>query len=144
MYGISAAVAGLTAAGALFAIGATQSTIEPPPEPVPAAARTVRTQVVRDDAAAAEQTFTGIVKARYESDLAFRVGGKVLARLIDVGATVRAGQPIARLDPADYSLAVKAAAFPPLQTWLIARRFTRPDLTPEADAFRKLLLGTTG
>lgn len=64
-------------------------------------------------ASAAEGTnreFTGIVGARVQSDLGFRVGGKVVARLVDAGQPVRRGQPLMRIDPTDYSLAAQAAA----------------------------------
>jgi RND family efflux transporter MFP subunit len=54
--------------------------------------------------------FTGIVGARVESDLAFRVGGKVVARLVDAGQLVRRGQPLMRIDPTDYTLAAQASA----------------------------------
>lgn len=53
-------------------------------------------------------TYTGEIRARHEVDLAFRVGGKVVARLVDAGAEVRAGQALARLDPADLELAAAA------------------------------------
>lgn len=46
-------------------------------------------------------TFAGEVHARYETVLGFRVGGKIAERLVDAGARVKAGQPLARLDPAD-------------------------------------------
>ena len=55
-------------------------------------------------------SYTGVVRARYESDLGFRVPGKVIARSVEVGQRVKAGQTIAALDPADYELAEKAAA----------------------------------
>jgi RND family efflux transporter MFP subunit len=60
--------------------------------------------------AAGERRFSATLAARHESDLAFRTGGKLIARLVDVGQAVRAGQPLARLDPADYQLGVEAAA----------------------------------
>lgn len=56
------------------------------------------------------RTFTSVVRARVETDLAFRTGGKVVDRLVEIGDRVKAGQVIARLDLADYQLAVKAAA----------------------------------
>jgi RND family efflux transporter MFP subunit len=59
-------------------------------------------------AAGAERRFSGIVSARVQSDLGFRVGGKVVARLVDAGQTVRLGQPLMRIDAADYALAVAA------------------------------------
>jgi membrane fusion protein, multidrug efflux system len=55
-------------------------------------------------------TYTGEVRARHEADLAFRVGGKIAERLVDAGMSVKAGQPLARLDPADLQLARQAAA----------------------------------
>jgi RND family efflux transporter MFP subunit len=59
-------------------------------------------------AAAGERRFSGVVSARVQSDLGFRVGGKVVARLVDPGQTVRLGQPLMRIDAADYALAVAA------------------------------------
>jgi RND family efflux transporter MFP subunit len=53
--------------------------------------------------------YTGEIRARHEVDLAFRVGGKIAARLVDAGAEIKAGQPLARLDPADLELAASAA-----------------------------------
>jgi RND family efflux transporter MFP subunit len=61
-------------------------------------------------AAMAEREFTGVVGARVQSDLAFRVGGKVVARLVDTGQTVRRGQPLMRIDATDYALAAQATA----------------------------------
>lgn len=59
---------------------------------------------------AQSRSFTSVIRARVETELGFRTGGKVVERLVDVGGNVKAGQPLARLDPADYQLAVKAAA----------------------------------
>ena len=55
-----------------------------------------------------ERSFTGIVAARVQSDLGFRVPGKVLERLVDTGRTVKRGQPLMRIDPADLRLATRA------------------------------------
>ena len=74
-----------------------------------APARSVRVQEIRGDGAVSESSYTGVVRARYESDLAFRVGGKVVSRHVELGQRVRAGQPLFRLDPEDYELALKAA-----------------------------------
>jgi RND family efflux transporter MFP subunit len=54
------------------------------------------------------RTFTGVVEARVQSDLGFRVGGKILARSVDAGQRVRKGQILMRLDPADLELALAA------------------------------------
>lgn len=53
--------------------------------------------------------YSGEVRARHESDLAFRVSGKIIARLVDVGARVERGKALARLDPADLQLNAQAA-----------------------------------
>lgn len=53
-------------------------------------------------------SYVGTVQPRYETGLGFRVGGKVIERVADVGQKVVAGQVIARLDPADFQLAVAA------------------------------------
>src|SRR3989475_9009890 len=56
----------------------------------------------------AERSFTGIVAARVQSDLGFRVPGKVLERLVDTGQTVTRGQALMRIDPLDLRLATRA------------------------------------
>src|SRR5438874_2468649 len=50
------------------------------------------------------RTFTGIVEARVQSDLGFRVAGKILERSVDVGQRVQKGQRLMRLDPEDLRL----------------------------------------
>ena len=52
--------------------------------------------------------FTGTVAARVQSDLGFRVSGKVLQRLVDAGQTVKRGQVLMRIDPVDLKLAAHA------------------------------------
>lgn len=54
------------------------------------------------------RSFTGIVVARVQSDLGFRVPGKILERLVNTGETVKKGQPLMRLDPADLNLESRA------------------------------------
>ena len=53
--------------------------------------------------------FAGDVRPRHEIDLSFRIGGKLLERKADVGAQVKKGQPLARLDPQDARLSAAAA-----------------------------------
>lgn len=55
-------------------------------------------------ASASSRSFTGVVAARVQSDLGFRVSGKVLERLVDAGQTVQRGQVLMRIDPADLAL----------------------------------------
>ncbi len=54
------------------------------------------------------RSFSGVVVARVQSDLGFRVSGKILERLVDTGQTVKRGQPLLRLDPIDLSLQAQA------------------------------------
>jgi RND family efflux transporter MFP subunit len=55
-----------------------------------------------------KRTFTGVVEARVQSDLGFRVGGKILERSVDVGQRVQKGQILMRLDPVDLNLSLAA------------------------------------
>jgi RND family efflux transporter MFP subunit len=59
-------------------------------------------------AESAERAFTGVISARVQSSLGFRVPGKVIERLVDTGESVHAGQPLMRLDPTDLELALAA------------------------------------
>jgi multidrug efflux pump subunit AcrA (membrane-fusion protein) len=77
---------------------------EAPPPPTPAV-------LVQPAAALAAEgsIYTGEIRARHEVDLSFRVGGKIAARLVDAGAEIKAGQPLASLDPTDLQLAASSA-----------------------------------
>jgi len=61
-------------------------------------------------AAQAERGFTGIVTARVQSELGFRVRGKITERLVDTGQVVKRGQPLFRVDRTDFTLASAAQA----------------------------------
>jgi membrane fusion protein, multidrug efflux system len=73
------------------------------------APRPVRVEAVTLERDAQVQVYSGSIQARRLADLAFRVGGKVIERPVDVGAHIRAGQVLARLDPADLQLSLEAA-----------------------------------
>jgi RND family efflux transporter MFP subunit len=95
---------GLLAIAAVMLAGCGRSAADPRTEPPMVRVAT---------AGAAEgdtREFTGTVGARVQSDLAFRVAGKVVARLVDAGQFVRRGQPLMRIDPTDYALAAHASA----------------------------------
>ena len=77
-----------------------------PPEPP----RPVLTRVLGDTAGEETLTYSGEVRSRYETPLAFRIPGKITARLVDAGAVVKAGQVLATIDPADSALSAMAAA----------------------------------
>jgi len=53
--------------------------------------------------------YSGEIRARYETVLGFRIGGKIIERAVDVGARVKKGQLLARLDAADAGLQESAA-----------------------------------
>jgi RND family efflux transporter MFP subunit len=53
--------------------------------------------------------YTGVIHARTESDLAFRVSGKIIEKLVKAGDHVKRGQALMRLDPTDLRLAANAA-----------------------------------
>jgi RND family efflux transporter MFP subunit len=80
-----------------------------PQAAAPEAPKPVQVAEIRFTPAAQPRAFAGVVKPRREADIAFRAGGRVALRLVDVGAAVVAGQELARLDPADLALAVRAA-----------------------------------
>ena len=56
-----------------------------------------------------ERSFVGTVKPRIETDMGFRVPGKVARRLVEVGQTVDVGQPLATLDEVDLKLQAEQA-----------------------------------
>jgi RND family efflux transporter MFP subunit len=121
-------LAGAFAAGMILALAACGRNEVPPPA---APAVLVRPAVAAEAAGAA---YSGEVRARHEVDLGFRVGGKIASRLVDAGASVRAGQALARLDPADLQLAQQAAA---AQEAAAASEFATAGA--ERDRYRRLL-----
>ena len=79
------------------------------PAPAPEPIRAVRTQVVDAGVAGGTLEYAAEIRARTESRLAFRVGGKLVERRVDVGAMVKPGQVLARIDPQDLRLGQEAA-----------------------------------
>lgn len=77
----------------------------PPPEPV----RAVRTVVVQASSTNGAHEYAADIRARVESRLGFRVGGKLVERRVQVGDAVKAGQVLARIDPQDLRLGQEAA-----------------------------------
>lgn len=87
---------------ALVACGEPSDTVDP--RSLPPLVRVASVVSAIDDSRA----FTGVVVARIQSDLGFRVQGKILERLVDTGQTVKRGQPLMRLDPVDLGLQAQA------------------------------------
>lgn len=108
-------------------------------EKAPADPRTevplVRTAIVQG-ATPATRSFTGTVAARIESDLGFRVSGKVLERLVDAGQKVRRGQRLMYIDPVDLKLAAQ------VQQEAVAAARARARQTAEDEARYRDLPGT--
>lgn len=80
--------------------------------------RPVRSVVVLGGSPGEGATYTAEIRSRYETDLSFQVGGKVIRRDVDVGATVRRHQVLAQLDQTDQALGVDStrAAVPAAQS----------------------------
>jgi RND family efflux transporter MFP subunit len=95
----------------------------------------VRAAIVQG-ATPASRSFTGTVAARVQSDLGFRVSGKVLERLVDGGQIVKRGQPLMRMDSVDLKLAAHA------QQEAVAVARARAQQTAEDEARYRDLRGT--
>lgn len=108
---------------------------EKPPADPRTEAPLVRAVAVQSGTAVS-RSFTGIIAARVQSDLGFRVPGKVLERLVDTGQTVKRGQVLMRIDPIDLKLAANAQ----LETVAAAR--ARAQQTAEDEARYRDLRGT--
>lgn len=80
------------------------------------------------------RSFTGVVAARVQGDLGFRVSGKVLERLVDTGQTVKRGQPLMRLDPIDLGLQARAQ-----QESVIAARARAKQTADDEARYRSLV-----
>lgn len=96
------ALAAVVAASLLFVAGCDQPDSDP--RTVDALVRIV----LVEPASPVERAFTGTVAARVQSDLGFRISGKIVERLVDTGQVVQAGTPLYRIDPTDYDHAIAA------------------------------------
>ena len=93
-----------TGASAIFSLGGCHQGEVKAPAPRPALAYQIKA-----GAGSETELYAGEIRARVEVDHAFRVGGKIVQRMVDAGATVKKGQALARLDPQDIKLASDAA-----------------------------------
>lgn len=102
-------------------------------EPVVSSSRPV--MVVQPQSAdAMTEAFPGEVRARLEPELAFRLGGKVTKRLVDVGAQVKTNQVLAELDPEDVRLHLDA-----MRAQVSAAEANLQLVKAERDRYSKLL-----
>lgn len=102
----------------------------PAEQPDPRAGMPLVRSAVVGNVDSAGKTYTGTVVAKVQSDLGFRVAGKVMKRWVDSGQTVKRGQPLMQIDPTDLTLAsaaqmgaVQAARSQAYQTSADEKRF---------------------
>jgi RND family efflux transporter MFP subunit len=81
---------------------------EPPAVVIPP--KVVATHTIHAETPVSSLGYSGEVRARHETTLAFRVAGKLLTRKVDVGEAVKPGQLLAQIDGADYAAAARAAS----------------------------------
>jgi RND family efflux transporter MFP subunit len=105
--GISAIALG--AAGAVAMLPLLAAHDNPAASALAAPLRPVQVQRVAFESDRPVREFVGVVRARHETDLGFRVAGKIVARTVNVGDVVHAGDVVARLDPQDLNLQVESA-----------------------------------
>lgn len=101
--GVLLAMLGVFAFVTLFLYGPSTA-IEADPRQTPPVVRLATAAPVTGS----EQSFTGFIGAKVESNLGFRVPGKIVERLVDVGQQVKAGQPLLRIDDTDLRLVLTA------------------------------------
>lgn len=80
------------------------------PKPVEDDVALVQTTVIRVSEQAQDYSYSGEVRGRYESQLAFQVGGKIIKRNVDLGSTVNAGDALMEIDAKDIAQTVNANA----------------------------------
>jgi RND family efflux transporter MFP subunit len=94
----------------------------------------IRIQRIADEPASEARAYTGVVRARYETDLGFRVAGKIIERSVNIGDRVSKDQVLARLDPNDYRLAVDST-----EAELAAAKSTLAQVAADEQRFQTLL-----
>ena len=90
---------------ALLGLAACQKQAEVTPDPP----RPVKVAVVSLPSDTREIVLSGSVKARVESNLGFRVAGKIVERKVDIGQRVKPGEVLARIDTIDLKLGLQTA-----------------------------------
>ena len=101
--GLLIAVSGAAALAAISMRAQEAAAVSDPRQEPPIVRLATATQVT-----GSERGFTGIIEARVQSNLGFRVSGKVVERSVNVGRRVEAGQPLMRIDETDLRLALTA------------------------------------
>jgi RND family efflux transporter MFP subunit len=99
----------LSALGAMALLPVLAACDDPAASATARAERPVQVQQVAFENENPVRELVGVVRARHETDLGFRVAGKIVARNVNVGDLVRVGDVVARLDPKDLELQVESA-----------------------------------
>jgi membrane fusion protein, multidrug efflux system len=128
----------VTAALAALALGACAKKQAPAPAPAVVLAEPVH---AASAGATAARSYPVEVAARYSNPMSFRVPGKIVERTVRLGDTVRKGQVVARLDPAD-ALKQEAAAQAALEAAEARLRFARQQLERDTAQSAKNLIST--
>ncbi|MDZ4841089.1 MAG: efflux RND transporter periplasmic adaptor subunit [Hyphomicrobium aestuarii] len=97
---------GLVIVGVAVLIAGCNAEASKPKAPT-ATVQPVQVMTVTVETANSTWNYTGTVRPRFESDVGFRVAGKIVSRHVDIGKAVTAGQLIAKLDETDLQLAVE-------------------------------------
>jgi membrane fusion protein, multidrug efflux system len=97
------------AAVAIIALAPSLAGCKSESAPYVAAPLPVRAALVTLSARTDTRSYTGTIKPRYESDLGFRVSGKIVERFANIGDLVTPGMTLARLDAHDYRLSLESA-----------------------------------
>src|SRR5262245_38899288 len=95
----------LAALAALLVLAGCQANTAPAPK----FERPVQIQRVSFQDVDRPREFVGVVRPRYETDLGFRVAGKIVARIVNVGDRVAVGDVVARLDPEELRRRLQSA-----------------------------------
>jgi multidrug efflux system membrane fusion protein len=101
--------------------------------PLTSRPQAVETVTVKLVPAGRAWSYVGTVKPRYQSDLGFRVGGKIVERSVEVGSWTKKGDVIARVDPKDFELALAAQ-----EAELAAANVSRDESEASLERFRVL------
>ncbi len=117
--------------GALSLSGCKEGNTAAAPEPRP-----VRVATVALEPADETVRYPAVIRPRVEADVGFRVGGKVVARFVEVGARVEPGMALAKLDPADVQLQVRAT-----QAQLASAKADAANARSDFDRYAKLKQG---
>lgn len=129
---ITVMTAGLTAAIALLTLSGCSKQAEGDPRTLPVLVRTTTIDAHVDR----YQSFTGVITARVETDLGFRVAGMITRRFVDAGQTVHAGQPLMKMDITDFAHAITN------QKQLVAAAKAKADQTAADEARYRPLVAT--